>query len=1099
MSIRSINPLLVAALMVLVPATGMLDFGETTTEPENELLPMSEASYAPTDPGHTVFAQYITSDNCGYCYSYGSPAHHQAKTNLPDKYVYISYHSASYGNTADAESGNIAPIMGVSHLQESGGAPKTSFGDATLETGCGSNTCWDSYISSGGNMHSTAADYALTVGQSDNGDGTSDVQVAAKYLGTGTPPSSLKLYAAVTEKVCHSHAYSDGSKGHNCWEAWLLNGGAYASNSGNVGGGTGFETISLSGGQWTTTTWTVPNNLVGQGATNMNVVAALFSDWSTSSFGEDVYAAADGTMQPPIDVAVQSFTVDNQDGAPGFMAGDTLDLEVTVRNMGADEYADGGTISLFHSEGGQDTLIDSTSLNTLTKGGASDTQTFSATFDSSALQITANGLEGFKATITGLTGDGNGANNVQMSYMEHDYTPSTDTPIAAGQTAIPRGGSLDFDITGNARDGVDTLATMTPEVEVSPAGADAWSGDWVVAPMSLTAPGTQYERYVFTVNPVQTAGSGDYDVRARMTDARGQVGEWSVASDAFSLMNGLPIVVDPTQPDNTPASCSAYPGMPTVKVETNERVSLDGIVCDAETPLNQLVITSSDPAFLSWHPTSGEIEVHFSSMQWDSMGNPLPQGIGISIDDGEDVNTGTLQFTVVENGQPRWSSVPAQSYDEGGSAQVNLAQYLSDTDANGNPASVMDLSLNVISIEPAGILDADVYGHSLAINAVDEDGFGSVVVTVRATDADGQLSETPVHVHVQNINDAPRFDSSGLEGLMVQVGHTLEIDLNSRMTDVDDDDAEIWTTVQSSTPGAAMYNPISGLLTATYEGPGQQTMTITASDSHGAEGTWQLVVDVVDTLPLEWSLDGTTGDLDIAVTGMHFGEDPQVFVMQLSELELTEIIASWSICNTQTGVCSDFGEEPIDASTLQAGHAFAAAPAAGNGMQNFDQLKVHIEAIDANGFDRESASVSYDASAAPTPVDETPTDGGDNEQTGTDDNTDVAGGMSVAVMGGILGLILLIVIAGVLAAMLLRGGREEKVDWGTEAAFAAPGAAPAMVAAPAAAPVAETAPDYTHLPVGGQYVTGHAGETVYLAPNGTAWTMQADNSFVRTS
>ena len=50
------------------------------------------------------------------------------------------------------------------------------------------------------------------------------------------------------------------------------------------------------------------------------------------------------------------------------------------------------------------------------------------------------------------------------------------------------------------------------------------------------------------------------------------------------------------------------------------------------------------------------------------------------------------------------------------------------------------------------------------------------------------------------------------------------------------------------------------------------------------------------------------------------------------------------------------------------------------------------------------------------------------------------------------------------------------------------------------APVApQTVPDYTHLPVGGQYVSGHAGETVYLAPNGTAWTMQADNSFIRTS
>ena len=54
-----------------------------------------------------MFAQYITSDNCGYCYAYGSPAHDQAKNSLPDQYVYISYHSANFGNTADAEAGNI--------------------------------------------------------------------------------------------------------------------------------------------------------------------------------------------------------------------------------------------------------------------------------------------------------------------------------------------------------------------------------------------------------------------------------------------------------------------------------------------------------------------------------------------------------------------------------------------------------------------------------------------------------------------------------------------------------------------------------------------------------------------------------------------------------------------------------------------------------------------------------------------------------------------------------------------------------------------------------------------------------------------------------
>ena len=116
----------------------------------------------------------------------------------------------------------------------------------------------------------------------------------------------------------------DGSKGGNCWEAWLLNGGAYASNSGNVGQGTGFESITLNGNQWTNYTWTVPNNLVNGGASNMNTIAALFGGWSTSTANENVYHATDSTMGPLVDIAVDSITVSNDGGFDGYINGDQL-------------------------------------------------------------------------------------------------------------------------------------------------------------------------------------------------------------------------------------------------------------------------------------------------------------------------------------------------------------------------------------------------------------------------------------------------------------------------------------------------------------------------------------------------------------------------------------------------------------------------------------------------------------------------------------------------------------------------------------------------------------------------------------------------------
>ena len=57
--------------------------------------------------------------------------------------------------------------------------------------------------------------------------------------------------------------------------------------------------------------------------------------------------------------------------------------------------------------------------------------------------------------------------------------------------------------------------------------------------------------------------------------------------------------------------------------------------------------------------------------------------------------------------------------------------------------------------------------------------------------------------------------------------------------------------------------------------------------------------------------------------------------------------------------------------------------------------------------------------------------------------------------------------------------------------------APAGFAAPAVAAAPQVAADYTQLPGGGSYSTGAMGETIYNAPDGTNWQMQADSSFIR--
>ena len=143
-----------------------------------------------------------------------------------------------------------------------------------------------------------------------------------------------------------------------------------------------------------------------------------------------------------------------------------------------------------------------------------------------------------------------------------------------------------------------------------------------------------------------------------------------LAEGAFTLHNGLPVVLN--------GDSSQYAGMPTVKVETEERISAIGLVHDAETPLSMLTIDSNSPEFIEWDSSTLELVVNFDEVVRDSEGNPIPQGIFVSIDDGDDINSGMMMFNVIENGAPRWAPIPSQSFDEGGSASISLTGFLSD-------------------------------------------------------------------------------------------------------------------------------------------------------------------------------------------------------------------------------------------------------------------------------------------------------------------------------------------------------------------------------------------------------------------------------------
>ena len=87
---------------------------------------------------------------------------------------------------------------------------------------------------------------------------------------------------------------------------------------------------------------------------------------------------------------------------------------------------------------------------------------------------------------------------------------------------------------------------------------------------------------------------------------------------------------------------------------------------------------------MGWNAPTSEITVLFDSIETDSNGNPIPQGVLVSISDGEDSNNGMLLFNVIENGAPRWEPIPTQTVFGGGYASTELAGYLSDFDENGD-------------------------------------------------------------------------------------------------------------------------------------------------------------------------------------------------------------------------------------------------------------------------------------------------------------------------------------------------------------------------------------------------------------------------------
>ena len=575
-SLQKISSLTMMLLILTMSSMGYFMLEQETAEKQE--LQAKEMPRFAVSPGHTVFGEYVGAHWCGPCMGSASPSLVNLKNSNTEDFTYISFfEGASTGWPSDG------PVNRQNHIMaSSSGYPTYAFADensgSCYKVGSAGSNYYDADFSAGGCMHADASDFSMELGIAL--DSTGDIVTTTldiTYLGAND--ITVYVYGAVTEKI-GAEAYDDGSRPHHVFREWLLS----ADND--------FTEVTLIPNQVETLTWDKPLNTVRSGGGNTQwenfwpVFALMDGDYSTYN---EVYAAIDLDMGPLIDIGIVDFEARNSNANNGFVAGDILDLDVNIANNGAEAYSDGGSIDIYHLSGGEEIHLGGISINQLAVGG---TQSYSIMFDTGEITLTPSGTSSFRARISGIVGDRVPSNDYQDGIALHDMPPVPNRPVAVAESSVERGTPIQFESSALPNDLVDDMSTMTADLHYSVHGTDTWEDAWITAIDMIGSGGNS--RYIHTITPPMNSQSGSYDIRMQWTDSGGQKSDWEITENAFELRNALPRILGPGD--------DGYGGIPTVKVDTVEAVSIVGLISDAETPHGQLIIDSNAHQFVSFDP-----------------------------------------------------------------------------------------------------------------------------------------------------------------------------------------------------------------------------------------------------------------------------------------------------------------------------------------------------------------------------------------------------------------------------------------------------------------------------------------------------------------
>ena len=969
----------VCVLLAIAPCSSIIDYQEEElqrTELEQKIVPR----YA-TSPGHTVFGEYVGAHWCGPCMSSASPSLDNLKTSNPEEFTFVSFFESSSGGWPSD-----GPVNRQTHImQSSSGYPTFSFADSQsgscYKVGASGTSHYDSDFSSGGCMGPSSNDFQLEMSMSLNSS-TEEVTITLDSIYTGSLSTyDVYVYGAVTEKL-GADSYDNGVKPHHNWRGWLLN-----------SADTGFQQLSLSQGVWESHSWTAPLSIVraSGGYTQWENFWPVFAlmDGPHSSYNEFL-VAIDPDMGPMIDVGILEFEVQNTNGGMGFTPGDMLQISTRVSNNGVEEYSEGGDLGVYLISGSDEIYLGGQPIDTI---GVAGSFLHQIDFDTSDIDPIPSGVSTFRAKLVDMGGDRNSTNNVVDNVEFHDMPPIPSPPAATGSTTFERGDSVQFETTALPNDLVDDINTMSPAMEYSKSGSGVWDSIWVSDP-EIVGSGAN-AAYVHTIQTPPNAETGKYDTRVMWEDARGQQSDWLVTSQAFELSNALPRVLGNNDP--------GFIGTPTVKVGETESISLVGLVRDAETPLSMLSIDSNDPEFVGWNGPSSEITVLFDSIESDSNGNPVPQGLFLSISDGEDANNGMLMFNVIENGAPRWDPIPTQTVFEGGSASTELTGYLSDFDVNGDPVPPSEISISLVSNSNEDLIQVSLDGQTVTASTIDEDSHGVAEVIIMADDG-SKTSQTSVVFYVINVNDAPEMDVSILDGLALKSGELASIGIMPLISDIDDPEDEIWVDVDTPIPGAVQFDYVSGVLNMQWDRSGTHSVKMTLIDSHGDWSSTTFTVTVLDSKPLTWHTDFQEGDLEVELEGFEIGIDPTVTLVNNGEVVIEDPKVRWTICNGIVGICHSAG-------SFDGLGPFPAVSSDGGGLSIGDYLTLSVKAVDSDGWDRETVE-PLDI-LVPTTSEEDDVIGAPNQEEEKESNQQSGDGSSdISVMDAMLIILVLLIFVG---------------------------------------------------------------------------------------